>query len=105
VFDCTSPETRAAFWAAAVGYVRQAQTDDVIALANPQAIEPELAFARVPEAKTVKNRVRFDLQVADVSTEAARLMALGAREVPGYPRSGERIAMADPEGNEFCLGS
>jgi len=105
VFDCASPETLAVFWAAATGYVRQAQNDDFIALADPLAIGPELAFARVPEAKTVKNRVHFDLHVADVPAEAARLVALGASEVPGYPQSEERMVLSDPEGNEFCLGA
>jgi hypothetical protein len=35
-------------------------------------------FHKVPEGKTVKNRVHLDLQTADVATEADRLTSLGA---------------------------
>ncbi|MFF3488183.1 VOC family protein [Streptomyces sp. NPDC002701] len=65
-----------------------------------------LLFQRVPEPKTVKNRLHIDLHAENGKREAERmrLTGLGAtvvREVkePG----GEWIVMADPEGNEFCL--
>jgi hypothetical protein len=38
----------------------------------------QLMFHKVPEGKTVKNRVHLDLQTADVATEADRLTSLGA---------------------------
>lgn len=65
-----------------------------------------LLFQRVPEPKTVKNRLHLDLHVGAErrSDEVARLEGLGAavlREVkePG----GEWVVMSDPEGNEFCV--
>ncbi|MFI7411023.1 VOC family protein [Streptomyces sp. NPDC049627] len=65
-----------------------------------------LLFQRVPEAKSVKNRLHLDLHAATGEREAevARLEGLGAsvlRQVkePG----GEWVVMADPEGNEFCV--
>ncbi|MFD4138922.1 MULTISPECIES: VOC family protein [unclassified Streptomyces] len=65
-----------------------------------------ILFQRVPEPKTVKNRLHIDLHSAPGSrpAETARLETLGAtalREVkePG----GEWVVMADPEGNEFCV--
>ena len=65
---------------------------------------PAKAAARVPEPKTTKARIHFDVRVADIETEAKRLEQLGARRIdigqgpdPGW------IAMADPEGNEFCV--
>ncbi|MFF4475258.1 VOC family protein [Streptomyces sp. NPDC001599] len=65
-----------------------------------------LLFQRVPEAKTVKNRVHLDVHAPDGGREeeVARLRALGAsvqRQVkePG----GEWVVMTDPEGNEFCV--
>ncbi|TPQ23804.1 VOC family protein [Streptomyces sporangiiformans] len=65
-----------------------------------------LLFQRVPEPKTVKNRLHIDLHSGNGGREAevSRLAGLGAavlREVkePG----GEWVVMTDPEGNEFCV--
>jgi predicted enzyme related to lactoylglutathione lyase len=63
-------------------------------------------FQRVPERKTVKNRVHLDIAVDEVESATAAIEALGGRRLPG-PDFGEdgyhwRV-MADPEDNEFCL--
>jgi hypothetical protein len=65
-----------------------------------------LLFQRVPEAKTVKNRLHLDLHPGTElrAGEVERLTALGAsvlREVK--EPSGQWVVMADPEGNEFCV--
>ncbi|MCW8379438.1 VOC family protein [Streptomyces justiciae] len=65
-----------------------------------------LLFQRVPEEKTVKNRLHLDLHPGDGLREAEveRLTGLGAsvlREVK--EPSGAWVVMADPEGNEFCV--
>ncbi|WP_329220135.1 hypothetical protein OG352_25850 [Streptomyces sp. NBC_01485] len=65
-----------------------------------------LLFQRVPEPKTVKNRLHLDLHpgVGLRDGEVERLTALGAsvlREVK--EPSGAWVVMADPEGNEFCV--
>ncbi|MFB7528989.1 VOC family protein [Streptomyces sp. NPDC056178] len=65
-----------------------------------------LLFQRVPEAKTVKNRLHLDVHAGPGRREAEvkRLEALGATvlhevEQPG----GTWTVLADPEGNEFCV--
>ena len=61
-------------------------------------------FHKVPEGKTVKNRVHLDLQAADVTTEAERLTTLGAQQVRSLAENNNRwISFRDPEGNEFDL--
>ncbi|MGW2614072.1 VOC family protein [Streptomyces sp. NPDC001500] len=65
-----------------------------------------LLFQRVPEAKTVKNRLHIDLHpgAGRRADEVERLLGLGAsvlREVK--EPSGAWTVMADPEGNEFCV--
>ncbi|MEU5292693.1 VOC family protein [Streptomyces umbrinus] len=65
-----------------------------------------LLFQRVPEPKTVKNRLHIDVHAGDRPREAevARLTGLGAavlREVK--EQGGEWVVMTDPEGNEFCV--
>ncbi|MFD8521723.1 VOC family protein [Streptomyces capillispiralis] len=65
-----------------------------------------LLFQRVPEAKTVKNRLHLDLHpgAGRREEEAARLEALGARVLRRVEEpSGSWLVMTDPEGNEFCL--
>jgi hypothetical protein len=58
----------------------------------------------VPEDKTVKNRVHFDLRSTEVLTEAERLTNLGAKQIRSLAANNNRwISFLDPEGNEFDL--
>ncbi|MGA9873897.1 MAG: VOC family protein [Rhodococcus sp. (in: high G+C Gram-positive bacteria)] len=61
-----------------------------------------IAFGAVPEPKTVKNRVHWDIDVT-VEQDITTLTDLGA---PILRRPDDDISwtvMADPEGNEFCV--
>ena len=61
-------------------------------------------FHRVPEGKTVKNRMHLDLQAADVAAEADGLTSLGAKQIRSLAENNNRwISFTDPEGNEFDL--
>jgi hypothetical protein len=66
---------------------------------------PRLYFVRVPEGKTIKNRVHLDVMPADRSQEEeiARLTGLGATVVSDRRPEFGWVILADPEGNEFCL--
>jgi hypothetical protein len=63
---------------------------------------------KVPEGKTTKNRMHLDWSVADREAEVQRLLGLGAtrlwdvKEKVGEEDM-ERTALADSEGNEFCV--
>lgn len=58
-------------------------------------------FVRVPEPKTAKNRLHFDLRAPDsIATEVARLAGLGATVVRSKD---DLVVMQDPGGNEFCV--
>jgi hypothetical protein len=69
----------------------------------------QLLFIEVPDTKSVKNRLHFDLRPADGTRdeEAARLVELGATEIDDqrnhYGPSVGWVVLADPEGNEFCV--
>ena len=56
---------------------------------------PRLFFQRVPEPKTVKNRMHWD-----VYGDVADLVGRGATVLDEQPRW---TVLADPEGNEFCV--
>ncbi|HEY2950640.1 MAG TPA: VOC family protein [Micromonosporaceae bacterium] len=102
--DCTDLETQARFWAAALGCVVEGVIEDRYISLSAQAIN--LTLQRVPEAKTVKNRMHIDLLVNDLPAEVSRLESLGATRLTPAPlrEFGQTwYVMADPEGNEFCL--
>ncbi|MFD7322104.1 VOC family protein [Streptomyces sp. NPDC059875] len=65
-----------------------------------------ILFQRVPEKKTVKNRVHPDLHAAPGTQEAevTRLESLGASVLRRVSEQGGTwVVMTDPEGNEFCV--
>ncbi|HTZ28702.1 MAG TPA: VOC family protein [Streptosporangiaceae bacterium] len=118
IFDSRHPASIARFWAVAIDGYRVAPYDDAelarlrgIGINDPEddpavLVEPvtgrgpRLFFQRVPEGRTVKNRVHLDLDAPDADAEADRLTRLGARMLATYENW---ITLADPEGNEFCI--
>ena len=101
-FDCAQPLVLATFWAAVLGSdVDEDATEDRAYVEAPGWGGPNMWFVRVPESKTAKNRMHFNLRAPGaVEDEVARLRALGAEVLWVLP---ELTAMRDPEGNEFCV--
>jgi catechol 2,3-dioxygenase-like lactoylglutathione lyase family enzyme len=105
--DTTDPAKIAAFWEAALGWRRTWEEDDQIVLEPPEGspedgVAPDLLFLRVPESKSIKNRLHLDLRPKDQAAEVARLEALGARRVDvGQGTDVSWVVLADPDGNEF----
>lgn len=104
--DTEDPARIAQFWAAALGWRQTFEDDAQVCLEPPvgsleDGIAPDLIFLKVPEGKTVKNRLHLDLRPADQLTEVARLEALGARRVSVGQGAVTWAVMADPDGNEF----
>jgi len=100
------PARIAGFWADALGWRRTFEAGEQVCLEPPvgsseDGIAPDLVFLKVPEGKTVKNRLHLDLRPADQSAEVARLEALGARRVSVGQGDVGWVVMADPDGNEF----
>ncbi|MYT68434.1 MULTISPECIES: VOC family protein [unclassified Streptomyces] len=80
--------------------------DDPVDERTGAGLGRRVLFQRVPEAKTVKNRLHLDLHPdqGHRDAEADRITGLGARVVERVKaQGGEWIVMADPEGNEFCV--
>ena len=113
--DCADPVALARFWCSVLGYEVQGEDDGVVTIGSPRVpggktqlgpVPPTLTFARVPEGKTVKNRVHLDVNPTDreQDDEVRRLLDLGARHAD-VGQTGEEswVCLADPEGNEFCV--
>lgn len=133
VIDCTDPRRLEEFWAGALSYVVQPPPpgfdswaefadqaglppDLLGAVVDPEGIKPRILFQKVPETKTVKNRVHLDIDVAPgvalgseerkaaAWARSEQLTARGATLLREYSEPiGWWLLMADPEGNEFCL--
>jgi hypothetical protein len=137
-FDCADPAALAAFWAEVLSYqvqpppegfdtweaaleavgVPRDQWNSRSAVVALDGGHPRVFFQRVPEGKTVKNRVHLDVRAAPglegpermsaLQVESERLVALGATvayrvEPDAASMESGFITMRDPEGNEFCL--
>jgi Glyoxalase-like domain len=72
---------------------------------RPGQVCPRLYFVRVPESKTIKNRVHLDVMPTDRTQdeEITRLAGLDARIVSDRRPEFGWVILADPEGNEFCV--
>jgi len=106
VLDCADPQRLAAFWAPAQGYVNLGVAGSYVALFPNGAAGPKLLLQRVAEPKTVKNRMHFDMEVADIHAEADRLVAFGATTVSEGPCSvhgSTWLLTSEPDGNELCV--
>ncbi|WP_432135744.1 MULTISPECIES: VOC family protein [unclassified Streptomyces] len=103
--DCADAYALGRFWAEVLG--QPVHDDDKPG--DPEVLieGAGLLFVTVPEGKTVKNRVHFDLQPTDRTREeeVTRLLALGATLVADRRNADGTgwALLADPEGNEFCV--
>lgn len=109
-FDCADATVVSQFWSAV--FDRPIDTEPMppspffasIGLADPAGVA--YMFIQVPEGKSVKNRVHLDLDADDVAAEVARVIALGATHIHDKDEFGlQWTTLADPEGNEFCIGT
>lgn len=103
--DCADAYALADFWSQVLG--QPLHEDDGVGDEEVLIEGAGLLFVTVPETKTVKNRLHFDLQPQDRTRdeEVDRLLALGATVVDDQ-RTGDGlgwVVFADPEGNEFCV--
>ena len=88
------------FWSEALGWPLVWDQDEETAVQSPLG-GTKVAWGGPPDSPQVdRDRQRFHLAAADVPTEGARLVALGAT------RLGERdggVELADPGGHEFLV--
>jgi predicted enzyme related to lactoylglutathione lyase len=105
--DCADPAALARFWAGAAGWTATRSEDQLAGLRSPAGVGPYLEFLRVPDRKTVKNRIHPDVapyRGEDPAAEVARLRAAGATLADvGQGDNASWTVLADPEGNEFCV--
>jgi hypothetical protein len=111
--DCRNAYDLSEWWKPVLGYTDLEDDPNEPGHEECMIRDPEtghlVLFIEVPEEKTGKNRMHFDLMPREGTRdeELARLLALGATEVKDFrdnwgPGTGW-VVLADPEGNEFCI--
>ncbi len=107
VCGCAEPADVADFWELASGFVRHESEDGFVSLRSPTGTGPFLELVRVPDRKTVKDRVHLDLcpwPDAGQDTAVAELLAAGATRADiGQGDDVPWTVLADPGGGEFCV--
>ena len=64
---------------------------------------PPLEFFRVPEPKTVKNRLHLDLRADDFDAAVRAAVVHGATTAEDVYAGDRWQVLRDPYGNEFCI--
>ena len=106
-FDCADAATLAGFWGDVLG--RQVADDPtsehaVLLPSDGDPSGPRIVFNKVPEPKTVKNRLHLDVISDTFDAETEHLLSLGAQRLRDVQRDKSRwTTFADIEGNEFDL--
>ena len=97
-FDAHDAQTIASFWAAVLGrtVADGANGDNAAISADPDIPGSRISFHRVPEGKTVKNRMHFDLITTDFDAEVGRLTSLGATRLNEINAAATGATLADP---------
>jgi catechol 2,3-dioxygenase-like lactoylglutathione lyase family enzyme len=105
VVDCNDFDTMVAFWQEALHYVlREPPENGWVVLRDPAGASVNVSFQQVPEPRTGKNRLHFDLYTDDQAGEVDRLLSIGATRHPRDPEPDDDfIVLEDPEGNLFCV--
>ena len=102
--DSADAERQARWWAGVLGGRVEVSAEHGWAAVEdvPGAPFECLVFAPVPEPKTVKNRIHWDVD-ATVPDAVDELVRRGARVLREPDDDIAWTVMADPEGNEFCV--
>ena len=106
-FDANDPLRLARFWAEALRWEIDDETDDEVGLVPTDGTRFGILFVPVPERKAGKNRIHLDLTTTSIDDQketVERLVELGARHIDiGQGPDDDHVVLADPEGNEFCV--
>jgi len=103
VVDAVDPPAIAAWWAERTGGTVNTREGAPFVWIENAAGFPFMfwIFHDVPEPRTVKNRVHWDVTLVDTTIEG--LVAAGAKVLAAKGDGLRWTVMADPEGNEFCV--
>jgi Glyoxalase-like domain len=103
IIDARDPVALGRWWAEALQWVVVNEDPEEFEIRPTPNRLPGLLFARVPEPKTVKNRLHLDFRPDDRDAQVERLLGLGATRADVGQGEESWVVLADPDGNEFCV--
>jgi hypothetical protein len=108
-FDATDPIRLARFWASALGWKTADESGDEIGVIPTDGTRVHPRLRAGTEAMAAKNPIHPELMTESVEDQRAvvgRLLELGACHVDigQGPERDDGTVLADPEGNEPCVG-
>jgi hypothetical protein len=109
--DSRNAYAQSVWWCEVLGYSEDPRDPNLPGHEECMTFSPDgrhrVLFIEVPEGKSVKNRLHFDLTPTDRTRdeEVERLLAHGATVHQDLRKDdgGGWVTMLDPEGNEFCV--
>ena len=105
MIDCHDPNALAAFWGELTGTEPEFVYPKYVFMTKLPGNHVRLAFQKVPESKSVKNRVHLDLGYKDPEAFIEKVVELGGAVAETHQMSegSAWTVLMDPEGNEFCI--
>ena len=103
IVDARDPVALGRWWQDALGWVVVNDDPEEFEIRPTADRLPGLLFVRVPEPKTIKNRLHLDFRPDHRDAEVERFLALGATRADVGQGEEAWVVLADPEGNEFCV--
>ena len=104
---CDGTREVGCFWSAALAWPLVWDQDEETAIRAPDGTGPLITWGGPPlPPKLGKNRLHLEvapLDQAEQHAEVDRLVALGAAQVDIGQGDVDRVVMADPDSNEFCV--
>ena len=102
--SCDGTQQVGYFWSDALGWPLVWDQDQETAIRSPHG-GPKVTWGGPPLAPRLgKRRVHFDLAAdGDIEAEVTRLVSLGGARLDVGSCDASGVAMADPDGNEFCV--
>jgi len=94
------------FWSAALAWPLVWDQDEETAIRAPDGTSPFITWGPPVPPKITKNRLHLDIAPpapGDQRAEVDRLASLGATRIDLGQGDVDRVVMADPDGNEFCV--
>ena len=101
--DSENPQALAEFWQKILGGEVVVDEDGDAELRSPDGKSVRLDFLKVPEKKSIKNRLHLDLRARDYDAAVADAVRLGATYADDIYDGDKWQVLRDPEGNEFCI--
>lgn len=110
VLDCPDPQALAAFYSELTGLEQTYADDEWVTLGTLDG-GVRVAFQRAPGHRpptfpdeASSQQLHLDVTVDDIDAAEAKVLALGARPLPGGDEEGDNFRVyADPAGHPFCL--